>query len=288
MADNPVMRPPSLAKLGFKQRPMVRWLDPIELIQTGLRTAISTIFGEFADKRELQQALVHDDDYGFPPYGPGDLWLDFVADTGDGFESTYTIAYLLAQQELVARRRAAAASRGAAFWCSAATRCIRRRPARGYENRLLGPYEAALPGAADPPGSVRDPGNHDWYDGLTNFLRFFCNDGGSAAGDAAETQLLRGEADAQWWLWGIDIQFDAFIDEPQLRYFDRAALKLNGGDRVLLATGKPSWTDVKPTSPSYENLRYLEERIIETGGRVGRVVGRPIGRIPPIRCPPSP
>ena len=83
-----------------------------------------------------------------------------------------------------------------------------------------------------------------------------------------------------WWLWGIDIQFDAYIDEPQLGYFDRAALKLNGGDRVLLATGKPSWTDVTPNSPSYENLRYLEERIIETGGRVERVV-RPADRPDP-------
>ena len=83
MADKPVKRPPTLEDLGFEQRPMVRWLDPIELIQTGLRTGISTIFGEFADKRELQQALVKDDDYVFPSYGQGDLWLDFVADTGD-------------------------------------------------------------------------------------------------------------------------------------------------------------------------------------------------------------
>jgi hypothetical protein len=67
-----------------------------------------------------------------------------------------------------------------------------------------------------------------------------------------------------WWLWGIDIQFDAYVDEPQLRYFDRAAGQLQGGERVLLVTGKPSWTNATPNSPSYENLRYLEERIIET------------------------
>ena len=86
-----------------------------------------------------------------------------------------------------------------------------------------------------------------------------------------------------WWLWGIDIQFDAYIDEPQLSYFDRAALKLKGGDRVLLATGKPSWTDVTPKSPSYENLRYLEEKIIEAGGRVKRV-----DRLAERRDPPQP
>ena len=128
---------------------MVRWLDPVELIQTGLRTGISTIFGEFADKRELQQALVHDDDYHFPDYGRGDLWLDFVADTGDGFESTYTIAYLLAQPGLVLDAEQQQLPRGRLLVLGGDE--VYPTPSRrGYENRLLGPYEAALPGADEP------------------------------------------------------------------------------------------------------------------------------------------
>ncbi|MFN2504406.1 MAG: hypothetical protein ABR540_09265, partial [Acidimicrobiales bacterium] len=31
---------------------------------------------------------------------PDGLWLDYVADLGDGWNSTYTVARLLAQQEL--------------------------------------------------------------------------------------------------------------------------------------------------------------------------------------------
>jgi hypothetical protein len=46
----------------------------------------------------------------------------------------------------------------------------------GYEDRLKGPYIAALP--CPPHGVPRPtlyalPGNHDWYDGLTAFLRLF-------------------------------------------------------------------------------------------------------------------
>ena len=174
MADDPVRRPPTLEKLGFEQRPMVRWLDPIELIQTGLRTAISTIFGEFADKRELQQALVNDDDYAFPNYGPGDVWLDFVADTGDGFESTYTIAYLLAQQELVLDAGKRRLPRGRILVLGGDE--VYPTPSRrGYENRLLGPYQAALPrGRGSRAGSVRDPGEPRLVRRLDDFLRVFC------------------------------------------------------------------------------------------------------------------
>ena len=50
----------------------------------------------------------------------------------------------------------------------------------GYENRLEGPWRAALPWTPpldpDDPAHPRlyaVPGNHDWYDGLTGFLRMF-------------------------------------------------------------------------------------------------------------------
>jgi hypothetical protein len=274
-------RPESLETLGFERRPMVRWLDPFELIQTGLRTAISMVFGEFADKREMQEALakgvVDDPDQG---YGE-DLWLDFVADSGDGFDSTYTIAYLLAQAELVLdnpqRQRL---PRGQLLVMGGDQ--VYPTPSRhGYENRLIGPYKAALPGADDPPLLYAIPGNHDWYDGLTNFLRFFCS-GQNIGGwlTKQKRSYFAVKLTHNWWLWGIDIQFDAYIDEPQLGYFDRAAGRLQGGERVLLVTGKPSWTNATPNSPSYENLRFLEERIIETGGRNRKTPPKPEPTVP--------
>lgn len=56
------------------------------------------LFGAYLDKRELQNAL--DARIGTQIGPDGGLWLDYVADLGDGFDATYSVAYLLAQPEL--------------------------------------------------------------------------------------------------------------------------------------------------------------------------------------------
>lgn len=255
--------------LRFERKGMVRWLDPVQLIQTGIRTTISTVFGEYADKREMQAALAKDVDDPFTDYVRDDIWIDFVADTGDGFRSTYTVAYVLAQEELVLDSEPKLRLPRGEILVMGGDQVYPTPSRTGYEDRLIGPYEAALPEADPRPDLYAIPGNHDWYDGLTNFLRFFCADhpiGGWQTRQRRSYFALR--LTKTWWLWGLDIQFDAYIDEPQLEYFDRAGKELNANDRVLLATGKPSWTHApKKESSSYENLRYVEERIIETGGR---------------------
>src|SRR3977135_4565146 len=103
---------------------MVDGMDPGQLAQTGLRAVLSSTFGSYADKREVQAALVHgsfeaqteplpqtddganeritpiptpDGDY---TTSEGDFWVDFVADLGDGFDATHTIARLLAAPAL--------------------------------------------------------------------------------------------------------------------------------------------------------------------------------------------
>src|ERR687893_227898 len=83
-------RPASESKddLGFVRRPMVRWLDPHQLVDTAARVVLSGLFSSYADNRELQAlepAEVPDRS------GEADLWLDYVADVGDGWNSTYTV-----------------------------------------------------------------------------------------------------------------------------------------------------------------------------------------------------
>ncbi|MGH3604617.1 MAG: hypothetical protein ACRDQI_11405, partial [Pseudonocardiaceae bacterium] len=79
------------------RRPMVRWLDPHQLIDTAVRVLLSGMFSSYADNRESQErepATVPDRS------GEADLWLDYVADVGDGWNSTYTVARLLATEEI--------------------------------------------------------------------------------------------------------------------------------------------------------------------------------------------
>src|SRR3981081_74121 len=47
-------RPSSPSDLGFVRRPMVRWLDPHQLVDTAVRVLLSGIFSAYADYRELQ------------------------------------------------------------------------------------------------------------------------------------------------------------------------------------------------------------------------------------------
>src|ERR1044072_3184460 len=192
MAPHPVLDPPeerphALADLKFERKPMVRWLSPLALIEARLRVVVSSLFGQYADKREFQAVL---DPTPGPPltYGAADeeegaLWLDFVADLGDGFDSTYAVACLLGQQRLELSGvdgteqnpltpqnglpRGRALIMGGDEVYPVATR-------DAYEKRFRWPYTAAFPTSAGPaPDLLAIPGNHDWYDGLTNFLRFF-------------------------------------------------------------------------------------------------------------------
>ncbi|RLN02449.1 hypothetical protein BBJ28_00006243 [Nothophytophthora sp. Chile5] len=82
--------------------PMVPWYSML-LFDTVFELLISlkVFLGRF-DQRTMQRALhPNDDDYCFDHLAEKDeLWLDFMADCGDGFNSSYQIARLLAQPQL--------------------------------------------------------------------------------------------------------------------------------------------------------------------------------------------
>ncbi len=247
---------------------MVRWLDPHQLIDTAVRVLLSGIFSSYADNRELQAAAPAE----VPDRsGESDLWLDYVADVGDGWNSTYTVARLLATEELkldwdgethaTERGRILAMGGDQVYPVPNATE---------YENRMLGPYRAALPCApAEAPELFAIPGSHDWYDGLVNFTSIFCRNhwiGGWRTRQRRSyfaVKLPNG-----WWLWGIDIQFGAYIDEAQLQYFaEVAADQVQPGDRIILCMAKEVESGRKQDEiHSDRDVEYLEREIIQPSG----------------------
>ncbi|MGH3812811.1 MAG: metallophosphoesterase, partial [Pseudonocardiaceae bacterium] len=125
------------------RRPMVRWLDPHQLVDTAVRVLLSGVFSSYADNRELQAlepAEVPDRS------GEADLWLDYVADVGDGWNSTYTVARLLAADELKLDwdGETHSTERGRIL-VMGGDQVYPVPNAAEYENRMLGPYRAALP-----------------------------------------------------------------------------------------------------------------------------------------------
>ena len=255
---------------------MVGWYDARQLVSTGLKTLISGTFGAYADKREVQAALSPAPDFFTDQRGREEVWVDYLADTGDGFDATFTMFDLVRQAQLTVPDGPDAA---------AAPRVLPRgnvlvlggdqvypvAKREYYENRLVGPLEAAFPPeatATERPQLFAIPGNHDWYDGLTNFTKIFCQQ--RSLGNW-QTQQHRSYFAVQlphgWWLWGTDIQLASDIDKPQLDYFAHVAKQMPAGSRVILCTAEPSWlcASHKNAQP-YHNLAFFQQQhIIDKG-----------------------
>jgi hypothetical protein len=281
-------RPTSLAaaEIGFAPQPFVRWFHPFELARAGVRTVLADMFGAYADRRELQAALHRNESkaaYAYVTLDPDDpssparktMWVDFVADIGDGFNATYAVASLLGREELVLAPPGGGAlrtSRGDVLLMGG-DEVYPTASRSDYEQRTVGPYRAAFPYEPDParaPHAFAIPGNHDWYDGLSAFLRQFTQ--GRWIG-AWKTRQKRSyfvlELPHRVWVWGIDIQLHADVDGPQLEYFDRAAGSLAPDDRVILCTAEPTWVEVAAGKrEGYRNLAFIESKVLARGARV--------------------
>lgn len=266
-------RDQELLRLGFVREPATRWLDPALLVRSGVQSVVSSAFGRFADRRESQASL---EQPVFTGYADRDeVRLDFIADTGDGWPATMSVAWLLGRPELhvegeeTALPRADALLIGGDLVYPAADRTA-------YEHRLVGPFAGALPWAKPAPHLFAVPGNHDWYDGLVAFTRRFCQQqwvGGWQTWQRRSYVAL--QLPHGWWVWMLDIQLDALVDDAQLDWFRAAAAQMAEGDRVILVTGKPSWLQTsarQPFPPAWENLAYVERIVHEAGGEVGLVL----------------
>ena len=288
----PPPRPTTEAETGFERQAMVPWLSPKFLIGAGFEVFISGAFSKLLDKRELAAGQPgYGEDLkpgeGQPPAPPftdasyrdedGALWLDYASDVGEGFDPTYTVAWLLSRKTLelepglVTKRGRALVLGGDQVYPSASW--------DAYRDRFVGPYRAALPHLPEDevPHLFAIPGNHDWYDGLTSFTRLFTQRSWIGARRTRQRRsyfVLR--LSDRWWLWATDIQFDTYLDGPQLEYFRKAAADLKDGHRVILATAKPSWVGVKKAENpmlkkegAWETLAFVEEKLIgESAGEL--------------------
>src|SRR5680860_1111395 len=261
-------------ELGFVPRDAVRWLAPGQLVRTAVQVVLAEIFANYGDKRELQEVFskraLH-----LKERPRGDLWIDYTADLGDGFDSTATVAALLSENELAVRQhgleeRTLRLPRGNLLILGG-DEAYPTASARTYEDRTLGPYEAALPADAALPRGNRKPsllalpGNHDWYDGLSAFLRIFTRPHKIGARHIIQTRsyfalrLGRG-----WWLVGLDSQLGEYIDEPQLNYFrERLTKKLCPGDAIILCTASPTWVHTRTKDPNaFNQLHYFDKYFV--------------------------
>jgi hypothetical protein len=267
--DTPPPRPRTIepADLRFTPRDAVRWYSPGVLTGSGLHVGLTSVFGSFLDKRELQarKPTVIDRSYA----GRDEMWIDYTADTGDGFPATMTVASQLGRRSLTVDvdGETMTLPRGNILVLGG-DEVYPTASAHHYENRLEGPFRAALPWTVgDHPSMYAIPGNHDWYDGLTGFLRLFTQRRWVGGWTTRQNRsYFAVKLPHRWWLWGIDIQLDMYVDEPQLEFFAEVLEETSPGDKLILATPVPTWTELERNPEAYRNLAFIERTLLRPRG----------------------
>jgi hypothetical protein len=221
---------------------MTDWFGPAQLVATAAQVVVASVLGAQADHRALE-ALQASGSAVFDFSGRPALTLDYLADTGDGWDSTYTLAYHLAQPTLHPAG-GDVLPRGDVLILGGDE--VYPTPARAaYERKLVGPFETAMalsPETGPVPEVFAIPGNHDWYDSLVAFTRLFLGKDWFAGWRTRQTRSYFAlKLPHGWWLMGVDVQLASDLDPDQVTYFEAIARDIPAGDRIILCLPEPHW-----------------------------------------------
>jgi hypothetical protein len=222
---------------------MVGWFDPPQLLRTGVEVIVSTLFGRHSDGRRLDAVssecpvIDYRKEESLDEHGC--FRFDYIADSGDGWNSTYAVAYTLSHAQWKPTNheplpRGQLLVMGGDLVYPYPTRSL-------YETRLLAPYAIAGRLHDDPIEVLAIPGNHDWYDSLVNFRRVFCSQRLNEFRTRQTRSYFAARLPANWWLFGVDVQLDHDIDDAQYKFFCELAEKLEDDEQVILCIPEPVW-----------------------------------------------
>lgn len=266
----------------YKKARMTNWFQPSMLLNIALKSVISGTFGNYADRRELQAALGSKDEHGDPSLlrkrlvdEKTEIWVDFICDTGDGFNSTYSVANTAARKNLTVRTEDVNAApintmRGDLLVLGGDE--VYPFPTLDtYNNKFRIPFDAAGDRNEQLTNQHRPllfaiPGNHDWYDGLGNFMKLFCQQRRIGIWQTVQRRSYFAiPLPNNYWIWATDIQLNSNIDQPQLDYFTRIAKEeMIEGDKIILATAEPAWVynEIRKNDQSFDRLKFFISRQI--------------------------
>lgn len=251
--------------------PMVEWGSLDVLQQAAVRSFLAPLFGRFSDKRDVIAALDPSPPRPSPPPSPsddGNVWIDVVSDTGEGFDSTYTVARIVSQPTLEVGGAGGAerSTRRGTLLLFGGDEVYPYAEPGAYRDRFESPWSQALPAGASGKAPIERlaalPGNHDWYDGLGCFLETFRP--GRRIGERCVDQrrsywaqdLGRG-----WWAFSLDLQFTDAMDAPQIDYFQRVVESWGSESKnVLVLVPEPAWVydDVEARTLATSKMTALE------------------------------
>lgn len=183
----------------------------------------------------------------------GAMWVDFIADLGDGFEATYAMACLLATNKLevsgTSRREKLELPAGQIL-IFGGDLAYPNATLDEYRARCVNPYNWAFTadrGKAEPGRELFFvAGNHDWYDGLSAFTHQFCYESEAIGGWRCTQQrsYFAIKLPHDWWIWGVDVALGDGIDTGQLSYFQAIANDMDRekNPKIVIILHAPDWT----------------------------------------------
>ncbi|MCA9525420.1 MAG: hypothetical protein KC549_03875, partial [Myxococcales bacterium] len=135
---------------------MVGWYDPGPLVATAVNMVISKTFGTFDDRRAVEGSKLAQYEHALAPAAStaDTLWVDYVADTGDGFDSTFAVASAVSLPHLPLRQpdgRWVATKRGHML-VFGGDQVYPLATAHDYYRRFITPFRLAAAGDQVRPG----------------------------------------------------------------------------------------------------------------------------------------
>ncbi len=258
-------------KADFIPQAKVAWYSIPQLARTGIKVLLSSIFGEFTDRRELLALMAanevhqHYEDYAKEE----ELWLDYVADAGDGFDACFTVARQMSRTQNSGRE--GEETQPGKILIMGGDQVYPTANIEEYENRLKGPYMYAFPKSRNEDRQLfAIPGNHDWYDGLNSFVKIFSP--GGSLGDFTTPQsrsYFAIKLPHNVWVFGVDLQLQSYIDQGQLEYFEDVienSLSATETNHIILCSAEPSWVyqlKKKTGKKLGHNLQYFEKEMMK-------------------------
>lgn len=199
----------------------------------------------------------------------GAMWVDFIADLGDGFEATYAMAYLLAASNLeiagTTRRQKLNLPAGQML-IFGGDLAYPNATLEEYRTRCVNPYNWAFTGVQEPARELFFvAGNHDWYDGLSAFTHQFCYESETIGGWRCTQQrsYFAIKLPHDWWIWGVDVALGDSIDAGQLSYFHeivQTCMDKKNNPKIVVILHAPDWT-----KPAYRALARICEEARQKG-----------------------
>ena len=225
------------------KKPMVGWYDPRQLMNTGIQALVSDLIGTRFDARR-EEALAGEKTEAPVEYSAtaaNDFWFDYMADTGDGWNSTFHMASLVSRPSL--QVAGVELPRGK-FLLLGGDEIYPYASKQGYADRLVAPFEAATPRGDEAPqwDLYAIPGNHDWYDGLVSFPRQFVQQRRIGSWITRQKRSYFAlKLPHRWWLWAVDTQLENDLDLPQVEYFRNTVAQMKDGDCLIVCIPEPDW-----------------------------------------------